>query len=230
MNPMRLLRLHALLPLVLLGPLAAQAEVPPKPKPQPTSQPAKVEGPASRPAPDKQPPKPAEEQGAGDKREQPLPASADPADLRAMKSAQDMLAAEARLREKIKRGEIQGIEKVLSFEEISTWPYEDGLKGMPKNVKALDGKSVMMMGFMLPIDEVENIKHFLLVQSLWSCCYGTPPDINGIVRVVLKGNKRIDYMFEPIQVVGTFRVSATLEDGYCVDIFQLHADSVTVVK
>lgn len=160
----------------------------------------------------------------------PLPESADPNDLRAMKSAQEMVAAERRLRARIKAGQIKDIDKLLSFEELTSWPYEDGLKGMPKAVKELDGKQVVMIGFMLPIDEVEDIKEFLLVQSLWACCYGQPPDINGIVRVVMKGDRRCDYQFDPIVVKGTFRVEATLEDGYCIDIFQLHATEVSLVR
>lgn len=159
-----------------------------------------------------------------------LPSSADPADIAAMQSAQAMLRAEARLRKLLKAGKIEGIDKILTFEELSNWTYQDGLKGMPTAVKEMDGKHVMMTGFMLPIDEVQNIKQFLLVQSLWSCCYGQPPDINGIVRVVMKGDKRIDYKCDPIKVIGDFKVEAAYEDGYCLDIYQLHADSVEVLK
>jgi hypothetical protein len=56
-----------------------------------------------------------------------------------------------------------------------------------------------MTGFMLPIDEVENIKEFLLVQSLWSCCYGQPPDINGIVRVVMPKGKTDRLLLRPAE-------------------------------
>ncbi len=151
-------------------------------------------------------------------------------DLRAQRGAEAMLAAEKRLAELLKAGKIKGIDRILPFEEISSWPYQDGLQGMPKRIHKLNGKHVLMTGFMLPIDEVENIKEFLLVQSLWGCCYGTPPDINGVVRVIMKGNKRIDYEFEPIKVVGKFKVAPTIEDGFCVDIFQMDADSVEVIK
>ncbi len=159
-----------------------------------------------------------------------VPASADPEDIAAMQSAQAMLAAERRLRELIKAGKLDGIDRILTFEELESWPYEDGLLGMPPSVKKLHGSHVMMTGFMLPIDEVENIKEFLLVQSLWSCCYGQPPDINGLVRIVMQGDARIDYQFEPIKVVGKFVVEAAMEDGYCVDIYQLHAESVEVIE
>lgn len=160
----------------------------------------------------------------------PLPPGASPEDLRAMRSAQEMLSAERRLMARIKKGELKGVDQLLRFEEIASWPYQDGLKGCPEGVRKLDAKPVVMIGFMLPIDEVENIKEFLLVQSLWACCYGTPPDINGIVRVVMKGDKRCEYQFDPVMVTGNFRVKETREDGYCIDIYQLDADAVSLIR
>lgn len=250
--------LLSLIPLALTAAVAAQDPTPPKVTPPSGTKPPvtetekpvgteKAEGvgkqdpkggkPAEKPGPKTG--KPSEKQEPGDKpktgetpevEETPIPQSADPEDLRAMKSAAEMISAERRLRERIKNGQIKDIEKLLSFEEISSWPYEDGLKGMPKPVKELDGKQVVMIGFMLPIYEVENIKEFLLVQSLWACCYGTPPDINGIVRVVMEGDRRCDYQFDPILVKGKFKVEETTEDGYCIDIFQLHATEVSLLK
>ena len=162
--------------------------------------------------------------------DQPMPAGTDPADIAAMKSAEDMLRAEKRLQEEIKSGKITGLDKILPFDELTSWPYEDGLKGMPKRVKKLSGKKVLMTGFMLPIDEVQNIKEFLLVESLWACCYGQPPDIHGIVRVVMPKKKTTDYFFDPLKIIGTFKVEATMMDGYCVDIYQLHVESLEALK
>ena len=164
---------------------------------------------------------------AGD---QPMPTGTDPADLAAMKSAEQMLEAERKLAKMIKEGKITGLDKIVPFDELTAWPYEDGLKGMPKRVKELDGKRVLMTGFMLPIDEVQNIKEFLLVQSLWSCCYGQPPDINGIVRCVMPKKKTSDYFFDPLKLIGTFKVEATVMDGYCVDIYQLHVESLEAIR
>ena len=162
--------------------------------------------------------------------DQPIPKGTDPADLAAMRSAQAMLEAEKKLAEQLKAGKIKGLDQILPFDELTSWPYEDGLKGMPKRIKYLSGKKVLMTGFMLPIDEVQNIKEFLLVQSLWSCCYGSPPDIHGIVRVVMPKGKTTDYFFDPLKLVGTFKVEATVMDGYCVDIYQLHLESLEVIK
>jgi hypothetical protein len=160
----------------------------------------------------------------------PIPASADPEDIKLIRSAVAMFEAEEKLARMVKAGKIKGVDRMLTFDEVASWPYEDGLKGMPGAVKKLDGQKVLMTGFMLPIDAVENIREFLLVESLWSCCYGQPPDINGTVRVVLKGESRTDYMFEPIKMIGTFRVEPTIEDGFCVDVFQLEVERVEVIE
>lgn len=180
-----------------------------------------------KPVPEKPPQEPRIDRPDKD---QPMPKGTDPADIAAMRSAEAMLAAERRLAEELKAGKITGLDQILPFDELTSWPYEDGLKGMPKRIKDLNGKKVLMTGFMLPIDEVQNIKEFLLVQSLWSCCYGQPPDIHGIVRVVMPKEKRTDYFFDPLKVIGTFKVEATMLDGYCVDIFQLHVETLEVIK
>jgi hypothetical protein len=186
----------------------------------------------NKPAPDKKSAtdKPADGKFDTPAADAPKPRGSDPADIRAMQSAQAMIEAEKKLAAEIKAGKIKGLDKIVTFDEISSWPYEDGLKGMPKRCKELDGKKVMMTGFMLPIDEVQHIKEFLLVQSLWSCCYGQPPDINGFVRVVMPKGKTTEYFFDPLKVTGTFKVEATVVDGYCVDIYQLQVESIEAVK
>lgn len=152
------------------------------------------------------------------------------ADLAAMRSAERMLEAERTLQQRLRDGRLPGVDRHLRFEELTGWRYEKGLDGMPDPVRALDGTRVSMIGFMLPIDEVRDIRHFLLVQSLWSCCYGTPPEVHGLVRVELPQDRPIDYSFDPLLVTGTFRVSATVEDGYVVDVFQLHADTAVPLR
>ena len=159
-----------------------------------------------------------------------LPLGTDPADLAAMRSAEAMLAAERHLQMQLREGRIRGIDEVLPFHRLTGWRYTDGLQGMPDAVRALDGERVLMLGFMLPLDEVQGMREFLLVESLWSCCYGTPPDLNGIVRCVMPAGRELDYLFDPIKVVGTFSVAPSIVDGYCVDVFQLQVEFLEVVE
>lgn len=155
------------------------------------------------------------------------PAGTDPADLRSVRSAELMLAAEARLVRMLQDGELPFVDRRVPFETLQCWPYQQGLLGLPQVVRELSGQRIAMTGFMLPIDRSEQMSEFLLVQSLWSCCYGVPPDIHGVVRCVMPKAETTDYHFEPVLVTGTFRVEATFVDGYCADIYQLHIDTVT---
>jgi len=174
---------------------------------------------------------PVDSKDAGDKDEAvPIPDGATEADIRAIRGANAMLRVESRLGKLLKKLKVKGEAKFLRFSKIDSWIYEDGFKGMPKSVKELDGKKFVMAGFMLPIDEVENIKSFYLVESLWSCCFGTPPDVNGLVRVEVKAKKGVAYHYDPILVVGTFKLKKTMDDDYCVSIYTLAADRVSVLE
>ncbi|MFN7589555.1 MAG: DUF3299 domain-containing protein [Planctomycetota bacterium] len=153
------------------------------------------------------------------------PKGTDPADLAAARGADAMLAAERKVAAMVADGKLPA--QPMSFARLSDWDYTNGLVGMPEDVQALAGTTVTFVGFMLPIDEVTSMTQFLLVQSLWSCCYGTPPDLHEIVRCVLPAGQTTDYSFEPLLLTGTLTVGPTVEDGYVVDVFQLQVSTIT---
>lgn len=153
----------------------------------------------------------------------------DPADLRATRSAEAMLQAERRLATILSDGTLPSSVTVLPFASLRGWTYTEGLQGMPLDVHALDGATVAMVGFMLPMNEATGMTKFLFVESLWSCCYGVPPDIHAIVRCEMAPGQTADHSFEPVLIVGTFAVSETREGGYCTDIYQLHVGGITVL-
>src|ERR1051326_794284 len=71
----------------------------------------------------------------------------------------------------------------LTFDTLKSWTYIEGKTPIPNFIKKLDGRDVEMVGFMMPLTEVKDITEFLLVPSLWGCCYGQPPAVNHIVVV-----------------------------------------------
>lgn len=144
-------------------------------------------------------------------------------ELRVLRSAEAMQLAERTLAARRQAQSTASVDRPLAFEELSSWQYRNGLEGLPEPVRLLDGQRVTMLGFVLPIDAATGMREFLLVHSLWACCYGTPPDVHGIVRVVLPEGQTMDWTGEPFEVRGVFRVRETREEGYCVDIFRLEA-------
>jgi len=159
----------------------------------------------------------------------PVPEGANEADIRAIRGANAMLKAEKQLKQILKNLKVKGDAIPVPFKKIDSWTYEDGFKGMPKDIRKLDGKRVVMAGFMLPIYEVENIKTFYLVKSLWSCCYGIPPDVNGLVHVVVKKKGGVNYQYDPIFIVGHFKVKEIKDEDYTVCLFEIVADDIRVL-
>ena len=82
----------------------------------------------------------------------------------------------------------------------------------------------------LTLEQHENYPLLKARLKTFRHCYGQPPDINGIVRVVMPKGKTTDYFFDPIKIIGTFKVEATVLDGYCVDIYQLQVESLEAIR
>ena len=163
------------------------------------------------------------------KSEIPIPEGASEDDIRAIRGANVMRSTEKKLGALLKKMKVPGNVAFLKFDRLDAWPYEDGYKGMPKELKKFDGKRVAMAGFMLPIDEVEDIKTFYLVKSLWSCCYGIPPDVNGLVKINVKAKKGVAYQYDPILIVGTFRLKKVMDEDYTICIWQMDDAVVRVI-
>ena len=101
----------------------------------------------------------------------------------------------------------------LPWELLRSYVYEPGLENLPEAIRALDGKRVVMLGFLAPRYEVEDIRDFVLVASHWSCCYGVPPGLDGAVRVRLDPKQEgLPNTIKPIRVIGTLRVKEIREE------------------
>jgi hypothetical protein len=120
---------------------------------------------------------------------------------------------------------------MLRWERLKTYDYQPGLANLPEEIRALDGKTVTMAGFLLPLYEFEDIHEFALVGNHWSCCFGQPPTLNGVVTVKLAASAPgLPNTAEPIRVVGTFRAKETKESGYVISIFEIEATKVSILR
>ena len=114
----------------------------------------------------------------------------------------------------------------LKFETLGSWNYIEGKTPIPDAVKKLDGQWVELSGFMLPINEIKNISRFIVMQSLWGCCFGQAPAVNHVIVTTMVPGKTVDFFPDPITVTGKFSVGETREEGYLVSIYRLEAISV----
>jgi hypothetical protein len=105
-------------------------------------------------------------------------------------------------------------------------PPPSGAKQIPPLVKNLDGKNVVVSGYMLPT-KVEKglVTEFLLVSSPQLCCYGQTPQVNEFVVVKMaKGVKPV--MDTPVQFYGKLVVKEMYEDGFLTNIYSLEGEKM----
>lgn len=92
----------------------------------------------------------------------------------------------------------------------------------PDELRELDGKRVVMLGFLGTRYEIEDIRDFVLLASHWACCYGTPPGLTGAVPVVTRDSAPgLEITLNPIRVVGTLRVGEVHEEGFLTALVRI---------
>jgi len=123
--------------------------------------------------------------------------------------------------------------QVLEFniKQLGNFEYDDEKGGkIPADVRGLNNAEVRLRGFMIPMDQAENITQFALVPSLFACCFGQPPQIQHTIVVNCPKNKSLSYIPDEIVIQGRLKVQEKKDDGYVISIFELGADSVKVAK
>lgn len=114
----------------------------------------------------------------------------------------------------------------LDIHDLGGWEFDERKEQpFPAHIRELDGKQVILRGFMLPDVDFENLKKFHLVRSLWGCCFGAPPGPNEIVRVTLTG-EGVNYTYKTLEIRGTFRIAFEMTDGLLDDIYRVEASGV----
>jgi hypothetical protein len=98
---------------------------------------------------------------------------------------------------------------------------------IPKDIQVLDGKKVVIMGFLLPVRMDDGLAvEFLLMRNQSMCCYGVPPKINEWITVKMSGKGLEPQMDRPIAVAGTLHVGPTQDSGFLTGIYSLDGDKV----
>ena len=114
----------------------------------------------------------------------------------------------------------------LSFEVLKKWTYVKGKTPIPDFIRVFDAKNVEMTGYMMPLNTVNNIRSFILVPSLFGCCYGQPPAVNHIVLVNMLDDKTSKYFENSIRVRGQFHCGEEKQDGELLSLYRLDAYEV----
>jgi hypothetical protein len=130
----------------------------------------------------------------------------------------------------------------VTFDQLSNFKYDtyevyDEVSGgrpltrsddvIPAHIKALDGKRVVVKGFVMPLRLKKGlVTEFLLYRDQAACCFGAAAKMNHYMRVTMEGKG-----FQPgsqltHKVYGTLRVGEIHVQGYLTGIYQMSAVSV----
>ncbi len=111
--------------------------------------------------------------------------------------------------------------------ELGNFDYDAVAGGnIPADVTGLSGSRIRVRGYMIPLDQAENITHFALVPSLLACCFGQPPQIQHTIVVSTPRGKAVSYYPDVLVVEGSLRVEEKKEDDFIISIFEMDASSV----
>ncbi|MET0412904.1 MAG: DUF3299 domain-containing protein [Polyangiaceae bacterium] len=108
----------------------------------------------------------------------------------------------------------------VDWKRIGSFPYHEGA-ALPVEVTDLNQKNVGVAGFMLTLGDPDDIREFILVESLWGCCFGTVPDVNQSILVRMKGDARVEYTAAPILVTGAFEVGEERQQGFVASLYRV---------
>ncbi|MBI1309295.1 MAG: DUF3299 domain-containing protein [Proteobacteria bacterium] len=78
-------------------------------------------------------------------------------------------------------------------------------------IKAMNGRTITVDGFMLPMDSGEKSTHFLLSKRTPTCPFCPPGEPNEVIEVIAK--KGVPYDDTMLTMQGTFRLTNNTENG-----------------
>lgn len=115
----------------------------------------------------------------------------------------------------------------LSIKALGNFEYDSEKGGnVPEDVKKLAGTKIRTRGFMIPLDQADNITQFVLVPDLFACCFGQAPQVQHTVVVSTPKGKAVGYYPDEIVVEGHLSVEEKKEDGIIVSLFEVACTSV----
>jgi hypothetical protein len=108
----------------------------------------------------------------------------------------------------------------VTWNQLGGFAYQEGAE-LPQEVQALGGRNVAIVGFMLTLGSSEQLTEFVLVESLWGCCFGSVPDVHQTIVVRLRPGSNADYSAAPLLVSGRLEAGEEREGGFVTSVYRI---------
>jgi hypothetical protein len=116
----------------------------------------------------------------------------------------------------------------ITWNQLGGFPYQEG-EPLPTDVSTLNGRSVGLPGFILTLGDTEDLHEFILVESLWGCCFGSVPGVNQTVLVRLSPGEAASYVAGPCLVTGVLHVGEEKEAGFVTSLYRIEEAALTPI-
>jgi hypothetical protein len=115
----------------------------------------------------------------------------------------------------------------ISFANLQPVAERPDLPVSPESLE-LNGEKIFVKGYVYPDGQKNNIKRFILVPDMGTCCFGGQPKLTDMIEVTLAGGHRINYSLRKRKLGGVLRVDTALKPVSGVNgvFYQLEADHV----
>ena len=104
------------------------------------------------------------------------------------------------------------------------------LDQVPAEIRALDGQSVAIEGFMLPLRvdmEKRKVKELALMKDHAMCCFGEIPDYHEFILIEMKEGHELDIVMEaPVRIYGQLSVQEVGEGGQLYGIYSMKGEGM----
>lgn len=135
------------------------------------------------------------------------------------------------------RRRLQGEAPVLTFDRLADWDYvmppgpsrPGNPPPFPKEVLDLQGKRIVLEGFMVPtVFEHGRVRGFIVSRYIGGCCFGQAPKMTEWADVTLAEGETVENLNDKIvRVEGAFSVGEERDDhGYVQSLYRMEAVSV----
>jgi hypothetical protein len=115
----------------------------------------------------------------------------------------------------------------ISFYSLQPSPDYPNLPIPPEAIN-LNGKKIFVKGYVYPDGQPGNIKRFVLIPDLKTCCFGGQPKLTDMIEVTLRDPLRIDYSLQMRKLAGVLKVSPAKKPVNGLDgvYYQLDAEYI----
>ncbi len=124
----------------------------------------------------------------------------------------------------------------LTFDKLASYDYkfpdigakEEDTKQIPGSVQKLEGRTISIRGFMIPMaNDGENVLEFVLVRNQSFCCFGVYPKMNEWIHVKMAPGKTAPFALDvPITIHGELHVGEEWENGVVMSLYRLDCTTV----